>query len=84
MWDINMNAHYVFHAGSVGIYPLAGVCVLGAKPEHGDGDTEFGGNLGGDVEFFIANGIKLNFEGKYQIVSDWDRPVISIGVSFPL
>jgi outer membrane protein X len=84
MWDINLNAHYVFRVGSVGIYPLAGICVLGAKPEHGDTETKLGFNAGAGVEFPLSETIKLNVEGKYQYVKHFDRPVISAGIAFAL
>ena len=84
MWDLNLNAHYVFHVGGVGIYPLAGLCVVGSKVEGFDGNTDLGYNLGGGVEFPIGNNVKLNFEAKYQFVNDLDRPVISAGIAFPL
>lgn len=87
MWDVNMNLHYLIPAGSVKIYPLAGLTLLGSKVEVlgvSDSDSDFGLNLGAGVEFPLTEAIKLNLEGKYQIVKDWDRPVISAGLSFAL
>ena len=84
MWDLNLNAHYIFHVGNVGIYPLAGLTVLNANVEHGDNDTELGLNLGGGVELPITSNGKQNFEAKYQTGDNWDRPVISAGIAFPL
>ena len=83
-WDGNLNLHYLFHVGGATIYPLAGLTLLGSKVEGFDGDSDFGANLGGGVEFMIGDGLKLNFEAKYQIVDHWDRPVISAGIAFPL
>ena len=38
MWDINVNLHYLFHvADKFSFYPLAGVSLLGAKADLGDG-----------------------------------------------
>ena len=87
MWDVNLNLHYVFHAGEWGIYPLAGVTLLGTKVEVmgvSASDSDFGFNLGAGVEYPLTDAIKINFEGKYQIVKDWDRPVLSLGVAFAL
>ena len=97
MWDVNLNLHYLIPVGGVKIYPLAGLTLLGSKvdiPEitmfgvtTGGGsasDSDFGANVGAGVEFPLSDAIKLNIEGKYQIVKDWDRPVISAGVAFAL
>lgn len=97
MWDVNLNLHYLIPVGGCKIYPLAGLSLLGTKVEipemvimgykTGGGsasDSDFGLNLGAGVEFPLSDGIKLNFEGKYQIVKDWNRPVISAGIAFAL
>ena len=41
-------------------------------------------NVGGGIEFPITDVIKINAEAKYQIVDDWDRPVVSVGIAFAL
>lgn len=40
--------------------------------------------VGGGIEFPITDVIKINAEAKYQIVDDWDRPVVSVGIAFAL
>ena len=87
MWDVNLNLHYLIPVGSVKIYPLAGLTLLGSKVEVlgvSASDSDFGANVGAGVEFPLSDAIKLNIEGKYQIVKDWNRPVISAGVAFAL
>lgn len=87
MWDVNLNVHYLIPVGGCKIYPLAGLTLLGSKVEIlgvSASDSDFGANLGAGVEFPLSDAIKLNIEGKYQIVKDWNRPVISAGVSFAL
>ena len=87
MWDVNLNLHYLIPVGSAKIYPLAGLTLLGSKVEVlgvSASDSDFGANVGAGVEFPLSDAIKLNFEGKYQIVKDWNRPVISAGVAFAL
>lgn len=97
MYDVNINGHYLINAGGLTIYPLAGVTLLGTKvtvpainvmgyntPEVSASDSNLGLNVGGGVEFPISDGIKLNAEFKYQIVKDWNRPVISVGAAFAL
>lgn len=88
MWDVNLNVHYLIKASDkLTIYPLAGLTLLGEKVEVAGvsaSDSDFGFNAGAGVEFPLSEGIKLNIEAKYQYVKDWDRPVISAGVSFAL
>lgn len=88
MWDANLNLHYLIHAGSLTIYPLAGFTLLGTSVDLGPlgshSDSDFGFNVGAGIEFPISSGIKLNIEGKYQYVNDWDRPVFSAGLAFAL
>lgn len=80
------------------VYPLVGITLVGAKAhlsdiaddwgdELGDAvgdesETRFGGNVGAGVEYLINDQWSIDFEAKYQIVSDIDRPVISLGVAY--
>lgn len=87
MWDVNLNAHYLIPVGGLTVYPLAGVTLLGSEVEVFGvkaSDSNLGLNVGAGLEFPITEGIKLNVEAKYQIVKDWDRPVISAGIAFAL
>ena len=73
---------------STTMFAQQGSTWVGANVNYGlDSDYKnlgFGANVGAGIEYPITDGIKLNLEGKYQIVKDWDRPVISAGVSFAL
>jgi outer membrane protein X len=65
---------------------LGGVCVLATDldaPGFGS-NSDLGVNVGGGIEFPITDVIKINAEAKYQIVDDWDRPVVSVGIAFAL
>lgn len=42
-------------------------------------ETKFGVNLGGGAQYWLTANFALNLEIKYQLVSDFDRPVISLG-----
>ena len=87
MWDINANLHYIFRiSDKFAIYPLGGVCVLATDLDApGIGShSDLGVNVGGGIEFPITDVIKINAEAKYQIVDDWDRPVLSLGIAFAL
>lgn len=85
MWDINANLHYIFRiSDKFAVYPLAGVCVLATDVDVLGSNSDLGFNVGGGIEFPINDVIKINAEGKYQIVDDWDRPVVSVGIAFAL
>jgi len=83
MWDVNLNVQYLFNvAEKLTVYPLAGATMVGVKPEGGDGESEIGFNVGAGVEYQLTEKLGLNFDYKYQIVSDLDRSVFSLGVVF--
>ncbi len=85
LWDVNFNAHYLVPvAEKFYIYPLAGVSLLGVSYDASgvDGDTKFGINLGAGAETPLTDRLSLNLELKYQIVSDWNRPVLSLGLAY--
>jgi outer membrane protein X len=44
--------------------------------------TRLGVNLGGGAECDITNNLMLNFELKYQFVSDFDQAVFNIGIAY--
>lgn len=87
MWDANLNFHYLFHLGEKPVlYPVAGLTLLGTSVDLGAfgsaSDTNIGANLGVGFEYPIVDAFKLNAEVKYQLVKDWNRPVISIGAVY--
>ncbi len=93
MWELNANVHYLFRiTDEVTLYPLAGLTMLTAKVESANfggikssaSDTNIGLNLGAGIEYPLSDSVKLNGEIKYQIVNDFDRPVISVGLTFAL
>ncbi len=45
-------------------------------------ESKFGVNLGGGAQYWLTENFALNLEIKYQLVSDFDRPVISLGGVF--
>lgn len=83
MWDVNVNVQYLFNvAEKLTIYPLAGATMVGMKWEGGEGDSEIGLNVGAGVEYKLTEKLGLNFDYKYQMVSELDRSVLSLGVVF--
>ena len=86
MWDVNVNLHYLFNvAEKIQLYPLAGASLVGVKADYGLGsasDSKFGFNVGAGAQYWLTETFGLNFDFKYQIVSDMDRPVFSLGGVF--
>ena len=86
MWDVNVNLHYLFNvAEKFQLYPLAGASLVGVKADYGLGsasDSKFGFNVGAGAQYWLTETFGLNFDFKYQIVSDMDRPVFSLGGVF--
>lgn len=113
MWDINLNAHYLFSlSDKVKIYPLVGVTftnwnydyadeIKDAMNQWGDylgeeykdyindyaddasgSESRFGVNVGAGIQYNLTDKLTLNLEGKYQIISDFDQTIFSIGVAY--
>ena len=81
MFDINANAHYLFPmASNVRVYPLAGLTF--ARWDLGKVATRLGVNIGGGAEMDISDNLILNFELKYQTVSDLDQAIFNVGVTY--
>ena len=88
-FDINANAHYLFPiASNVRLYPLAGLTfarwdyanVVGGALDNDV--TRLGVNVGGGAEADITDKLILNFELKYQFVSDLDQTMFNIGLAY--
>jgi len=84
MFDLNANAHYLFPmASNIRVYPLAGLTFASWDAGKGvDNITRLGVNLGGGAEFDIADNLMLNFELKYQFVSDLDQAIFNVGIAY--
>lgn len=86
MWEIDANVHYLFGLGDkFRLYPLAGVALVGHKFGEGEysvSGSKFGFNIGAGAEYLLTEKFALNFEFKYQIVSELDRPIFSLGAAY--
>jgi len=97
-WDLSFNAHYLFPIDNqLTVYPLAGLGFLGSTVtikipsffgygggEHTESDTDFGFNFGGGVDYLLTPQLVLNGEMKFKIAGDWDRFMISAGMTYRL
>ena len=84
-FDINANAHYLFPmASNIRVYPLAGLTFANYGGFDGINGTvtRLGINAGGGAEMDITDKLILNFEAKYQFVSDFDQAMFNVGIAY--
>ena len=76
--DISCDAHYVFDMGVVRLYPAAGITV------NDIGNWAAGFNLGGGVDFDVANVVELTAALKWQaMIDERSNPVVlMVGANF--
>jgi outer membrane protein X len=86
-WDMNFDAHYFAMVNDgLTVYPLAGlnVSTAGVKTNTNipfvgnisETETKVGLNIGGGVQFLVADAISVGGELKY-VLSDFDQLVIT-------
>ncbi len=91
LWDFDVNLHYVFHFGRVGIYPIVGFCYTNWKVDtYGDvfynPDSRYlkndyvGANLGGGVQCKIAGPFYINVDLKGQIIKHNPQFIPQLGI----
>ena len=96
MYDINANLHYLFNLGDSGfrIYPLAGIALVHVEVDgaefdgpgvhvesSGASDTDVAFNLGGGIEFPIADRLRVFGEAK-EMIKDGSRFYLSAGITY--
>ena len=90
-WDLCVNGHYLFPVNDrITVYPLAGLGIQGWKSKidiagYGSGSTTGSDvcfNLGGGIDLKLTDVLSLNGELKYRVVKDWDRFIISAGITY--
>ena len=80
-FDLNTNVHYLFPmASNIRVYPLAGLTFT--RWEKGGSITRLGVNAGGGAEMDITDKLMLNFELKYQFVSDLNQTMFNVGIAY--
>lgn len=85
-WAIDMNVHYVFKLSEMfGFYPLAGLDLSFWKASVGDWShnmTRFGANVGLGGEVYATDQLTVGLEFKYNIIKDWDQPILGVRVGY--
>ena len=87
-WDISVNGHYLYPlSDQFTFYPLVGLGIQGWKLKSSEtGNSATGSdlcfNLGGGFDYKLTDQLFLNCELKYRIVEDWNRLVISAGITY--
>ena len=78
MFDINANIHYLFPiASNISLYPLAGFTYTNWHLDLGKA-----GDYDVSMEFDLDKNWSLNFDIKYQLISDLDQAVFNLGVAY--
>lgn len=91
-WELNFDAHYnAIISDDMTIYPLAGLnlSTAGVKTtlnipfggSFGDTETKVGLNIGGGLNYLVAERISILGEIKY-VISDFDQLVITGGALY--
>ncbi|MBQ2787967.1 MAG: porin family protein [Bacteroidaceae bacterium] len=88
MWDLMVNAHYLFPMldSKVNVFPLAGVGLhnasvdLGPFGSHSESGVAI--NLGGGAEYKLTENISIGADLKYMIVADFGHIGINIGATY--
>ena len=65
-WDVDIHGNHVHIDGD----------------DDSDNECRFGMNIGGGVDFAIARNWMMNFEFRYQLVSDFDQAVFNLGFAY--
>lgn len=85
-WAIDMNVHYVFKLSDMfGFYPLAGLDLSFWKASYGKlshNMTRFGANIGLGGEVYAADQLTIGLEFKYNIIKDFDQPILALRVGY--
>lgn len=100
MWDLSVNGHYLIPIKAnkkLTVYPIGGLALVGIKvstdpivtsegiiPGTDFSATNLGINVGCGIEYILNSKISINGEVKYQIVEDYNRPIISGGINYKL
>lgn len=45
-------------------------------------ESKFGVNLGAGLQYDLTDKLSLNFEAKYQLISDFDQMMFGVGVAY--
>lgn len=96
MYDLNANLHYLFNLGDSGfrIYPLAGIALVHIESDGVEiegpnvhiksgsaSNTDVAFNLGGGIEFPIADRLRIFGEAK-EMIKDGSRFYLSAGITY--
>lgn len=86
MFDVNVNGHYLFPlSDKITAYPLVGINYTNWKNGNSDSrNSGVGLNVGGGVQYKLADKICIGAELKYQTVNGFSTPIVGAGVIFTL
>ncbi len=95
LWDINLNAEYLFGLldNKLYLYPIAGLSFAHTNADKtrlesdyisgGDHDhSAFGLNMGVGAEYRLTHRIGISLEYRHSIMKDIDQGVIGLGINY--
>jgi len=84
MWDINLNAHYVWNLGEhIRLYPLAGLCFCSWKEYNPDDhDNRLGLNVGAGLQVKLRDNWWVGAEAKIQETRHYHQGVFDVNISY--
>lgn len=50
--------------------------------DYSSSTSKFGFNVGLGLQYDLTEKLSINLEGKYQIISDFDQPIFSVGLAY--
>ena len=90
MLDVNMNLHYLCPVGRSVKFDLGDGFDIDVDGDHIHIDKDddhhnecrVGVNIGGGADFVLTSNWIMNFELRYQLVSDFDQAVFNLGFAY--
>jgi len=86
IWSFSLNIHYLFHVTENStLYPIAGIGYLEAentyysKSKYG---SDYALYLGGGFDYKLAPSLVGNIELKYEGAEEWNRLLLSAGITY--
>jgi outer membrane protein X len=85
MWDVNANFHYLVPiADKAKFYPIVGLGLTSWYATATDATMKLCINLGGGLQYKIADDLAIGAEAKYQIINHHNQLVVGVGVALDI
>ncbi|MDE7381589.1 MAG: porin family protein [Muribaculaceae bacterium] len=82
-YGVNADIHFPFRVSKgIHLYPLAGVGFSSWSVDGSDNVSRFGFNVGGGMDLYITSNLKVNVQGKYNLVHSMKGAYIDVGFGY--